>query len=74
MFLIKIFYSIFFILMWMWIIKYRRNVKSWTGNFYLAEHYIGNGGTYMVLILCGLWFMFYWMIYPFWWMELLIWK
>lgn len=54
-------------------IKYRRNVKSWTGNFAWAEHYIGNGWTYVVLIVTWLAMMFFGVLYPFWGMELITW-
>lgn len=69
MIFIKIFYSILFISLWVLLLKYRRTVKSWTGNFYWAEKYIGNWWTYFVLVLAGLWFIFYGAIYPFWWIE-----
>lgn len=70
-FIIDIIYSILFITGWYALIKYRRNVKSWTGNFTWAEQYIGNGWTYVVLIICGLWMMFFGVMYPFWGMELI---
>jgi len=40
-FIVDIFYSIMFILGGIGLIKYRRNVKSWTGNWLWAEKYIG---------------------------------
>lgn len=70
-FLIDIFYAIMFVLWWMALIKYRRNVKSWTGNWMWAEKYIGNGGTYAVLILTGLFMIFLWVLYPFGWMDVI---
>jgi len=39
-FIIDIFYAIVFVCGWITIIKYRRNVKSWTGNWMWAEKYI----------------------------------
>jgi hypothetical protein len=56
--IVDIFYALLLISGGYSIIKYRKNVKTWTGNWYWAEHYIGNGGTYIVLILIGLAMMF----------------
>jgi hypothetical protein len=61
----KIFYSILFILMWVWILKYRKTVKEWTGSFYWAEKYIGRWGTYLVIIAMALGSMFYGVYYLF---------
>jgi hypothetical protein len=72
MFIVKFFYSILFILGWMWIIKYRKTVKSWTWNFYWAEHYIWSGWTYFIIMVCGLLMIFYWVIYPMWWLEFIL--
>jgi hypothetical protein len=47
------------------LIKYRKIVHGWTGNFVWAEQYLGYGGTYLVLILVGLGSIFYGVIYPF---------
>ncbi len=69
--IIKIFYGILLIIWGYSIIKYRRNVKSWTGNWLWAEKYIGNGGTYVVLILIGLALMFFGILYPFGGIELI---
>ncbi|MDP2091270.1 MAG: hypothetical protein Q8K30_06770 [Candidatus Gracilibacteria bacterium] len=63
--IVKLIYSIFFITSGYYIIKYRKVVKSWTGNFYWAEHYLGNGGTYFVLLLIGLGLIFLGVTYPF---------
>lgn len=52
-------------------LRYRKQVKSWTGNFVWAEHYIGRGGTYFILILIALGLIFYGVIYPFGGMSLL---
>ncbi|MCH8518216.1 hypothetical protein LAT59_00420 [Candidatus Gracilibacteria bacterium] len=64
-FVIQIIYGILLITGGYYLIKYRRTVKSWTGNWYWAEKYIGNGGTYFVLILIGLGMMFFGVLYPF---------
>lgn len=66
MFIIKIFYAIFGIAMGVSILKYRKIVYSWTGKFYWAEKYLGNGGTIFVIILIGLGFIFVSVAYPFW--------
>lgn len=70
MFFLKIIYAILFFLAWYLSIKYRKNVKSWTGNFYWAEKYIWNWWTYIIIILFGILLMIVWIIYPFWWIEL----
>lgn len=64
--IVKLIYSIFFITSWYYIIKYRKVVKSWTGNFYWAEHYLWNWWTYFVLLLIWLGLIFLWVTYPFW--------
>lgn len=71
--LIDLFYSVILILSWILLIKYRRNVKSWTWNFYWAEKYIGSWWTYIILILSWLFFILWWVVYPFWWLEMLLW-
>jgi len=71
---VKIFYAIVFFCIWFLIIKYRRTVKSWTGNFYWAEHYLWRGSTYFVIILIWLFLMFLWILYPFGGMELIFWE
>jgi len=49
----------------------KRLVKTWTGNFYWAEKYIGRGGTYLVIIFAGIFCIGLWVIYPFGWLDLL---
>ena len=71
--LVDIFYAIMFVCWGLAIIKYRKNVKSWTGNWLWAEKYIWNGGTYVVLIVTWLAMIFLWVLYPFWGMELITW-
>ncbi len=68
---VDIFYSILLMAWGFYLIKYRRNVKSWTWNFAWAEKYIGSGGTYLIMILIGLFMIFLWVLYPFWWLELI---
>ncbi|NUJ97517.1 hypothetical protein HGA92_01865 [Candidatus Gracilibacteria bacterium] len=64
MILVKIFYGILLFFTGVALIKYRRIVKSWTGNFVWAERYLGMGGTYFVLILIGFFLMFVGVLYP----------
>lgn len=68
--IVKIFYSIFFIAMGYWILRYRKVVKSWTWNFVWAEQYLWRGWTYFILLLVWIGLIFFWAIYPFWWLEL----
>ncbi len=70
--IIKIIYAILLIASWSAILKYRKVVKSWTGNFYWAEKHIGSWGTYFVLILIWLGLIFLWVLYPFGWIDLFI--
>jgi hypothetical protein len=71
---IDLLYAILLIMWGFYLIKYRRNVKSWTGNFAWAEKYIWSGGTYIIMILIGLFMIFLWVLYPFWWMEFITWR
>ncbi|NDK19936.1 hypothetical protein GW819_03775 [Candidatus Gracilibacteria bacterium] len=65
MFIIKIFYALFGIVIGLGILKYRKVVYSWTGRFYWAEKYLGSGGTVFVITLVGLGFIFVSAAYPF---------
>ncbi len=69
--LLKLFYSILFIWLWYLMLKYRRIVKSWTWNFVWAERYLWSWWTYFVLVLIWAFLIFYWVVYPFWWLEIL---
>ena len=60
---------ILLISMWAAIIKYRKVVKWWTWNFVWAEHYLWRWWTYFAILLFWLWMIFYWAIYPFWWLS-----
>lgn len=74
MFIVKIIYAILLITGWYAIVRYRRNVHEWTGNFVWAEQYLGSGWTYLIITLTGLALIFFWILYPFWWITILIWK
>ncbi len=63
--IIKIIYSLLLITAWGAIIKYRRIVKSWTGNFVWAERYLWRGSTYFVIILIWAGCIIFWVRYPF---------
>ncbi len=67
--IVKLIYAIFLIWWWAAIIKYRRTVKSWTGNFVWAEHYLWRGWTYFIILLIWLCMIFMWVLYPFGWMD-----
>ncbi|MDD3302667.1 MAG: hypothetical protein PHN31_03850 [Candidatus Gracilibacteria bacterium] len=70
--ILKLFYSILYIGLGILIIKYRKNIHSWTGNWYWAEKYLGSGGTYLVLVFLGLFFIFLGGLYPFGGLDLLV--
>ena len=72
MFIVKLFYGILLVLSWLWLIKYRKTVKSWTGNFLWAERHIWAWWTYIVIILTWAGLIFFGVIYPFWWVEMLL--
>ncbi|MDQ7023439.1 MAG: hypothetical protein Q9M97_08110 [Candidatus Gracilibacteria bacterium] len=65
MFIVDLVYAFLLFGMGFGIIKYRRIVKSWTGNFIWAEQYIGRGGTYFILMILGLFLMFLGVLQPF---------
>lgn len=61
----RLFYMV--ILIWMWYLglKYRRNVKSWTWDFYWAEKYLWAWGTYIIIILICIGLICLWAMAPF---------
>ncbi|MCH2188926.1 hypothetical protein MK079_03795 [Candidatus Gracilibacteria bacterium] len=65
MIIVKILYGILLAVGGYLIVRHRRVVKSWTGNFSWAEKYIGNGGTYFVINIIGIGMIFFGVIYPF---------
>lgn len=69
--------DLFFAVILFWLgfslIKYRKNVKSWTWNFLWAERYLWHWGTYLVLILVWCFFMVWGILYPFWGLEFMFW-
>lgn len=71
--IIDLFYALLLMGVWISLIKYRRVVKSWTGNFLWAERYLGYGGTYFVLIVLWCFLIFWGVLYPFWGLELIFW-
>ena len=71
--ILEIFYWLLLIGWGALLLKYRKNVKWWTWNFVWAEHYLWNGGTYIILILIWLFMMFWWVLMPFWWLDVLVW-
>lgn len=71
MIIIKIFYGLLFIWAWFLILKYRKTVIWWTWKFFWAEKYIWNWGTYFIIMLIWIFCIFLWLLYPFWWLELI---
>ncbi|MDD5213692.1 MAG: hypothetical protein PHG82_04680 [Candidatus Gracilibacteria bacterium] len=65
MFIVKLIYAILLITGGYSIVRYRRNVHEWTGNFVWAEQYLGSGGTYIVITFAGLALIFFGTLYPF---------
>lgn len=70
-FLLKLLASAFYVWLGYVLVKYRRQVKSWTWNFLWAEKYLWAWWTYIVIVLSGLAFMFYGGIHPFWGLDIL---
>lgn len=70
-FIIDIFYALLLFSAGFSLIKYRKVVKSWTGNFVWAERYLWTWWTYLALLLVGCFLMVWWVLYPFWWLELM---
>lgn len=66
---IKLIYALLFIWAGLSILKYRRVVKSWTGNFYWAEKYLGSWWTYIVITLIWMGLIFIGTLYPFGWIN-----
>jgi len=73
MIFVSIFYAIIFVIAWILVVKYRRTVKSWTGNFMWAERYLWTGSTYLVIILAWLFLVFLGLSFPFWWLDFFFW-
>lgn len=71
MFIVDLFYAVLLFAIGFFMIRYRKTVKSWSGNFVWAEQYIGRWWTYFILILLWMFLMFLWVLWPFWWLELL---
>ncbi len=61
----RIVWSIFLFAMWYVILKYRKVVHGWTGNWVWAERYLGRWGTYTALVLFGLGFIMVAIMYLF---------
>ncbi|ATU05099.1 hypothetical protein BKN14_01425 [Candidatus Gracilibacteria bacterium HOT-871] len=63
--LINIFYGILFITGGCLVLKYRRQIKNFAGDFVWAETYLGRGTTYLVLIIIGCGLIFIGALMPF---------
>ena len=66
MFFVKLFYGLLMIWMWVGIIKYRKQLKWWTGNWVWAEKYVWRWWTYFIMLLLWMLLIFLWATYPFW--------
>lgn len=62
---IKILYFFVFVGLGVAILKYRKNVHEWTGQWYWAEKNLGRGGTILVITIVGLGLIFFGVGYPF---------
>ncbi len=69
--IVKIILWIILISIWILILKFRKNIHEWTGNFYWAEQYIGRWWTFFILVIIWCFFIIWWVSYPFWWLEFL---
>lgn len=61
---VKILYFLLFTSLGIAVLKYRKNVYEWTGQWYWAEKYVGRGGTLTVITLIGLGLLFFGVGYP----------
>lgn len=56
---IKLFYFLVFTSLGVTILKYRKKVFEWTGQWYWAEKYLGRGGTIVAITLIGMGMVFF---------------
>lgn len=70
MIIVKIFYWLIFLALWIAVLKYRKTVYEWTGKFLWAEKWIGSWWTVIVIILFGLLLIFLSVAYPMWLIDL----
>lgn len=72
------FVNIFYwILLFTWgflVLKYRRQIKSFSGDFVWAETYLWRWTTYLIIIIIWCFLIFLWALYPFWWIDFIFWK
>lgn len=64
-------YSILFLVGWFLILKYRKQIKHFSWSFAWAETYLWRGSTYLVIIAVWCAMVFLWVIFPFWWLDLI---
>ncbi len=57
---------------WIVMLKYKKQVKSFTWNFYWAEKYLWSWWTYLVIIWIWLFLIFLWLMQPFGWIQALL--
>ena len=70
MFFVTLFYTLLYIWLWVGLIKYRKQVHDWTWDSAFINKYLWRWWTYLVMILLGLFFIFIWVLQPFWWLDL----
>lgn len=68
--IMKIIYGILFTTSWILILKFRKQIKDFSGSFAWAETMLGRWGTYLVIIAIWAFLIFYGVIFPFGGMEL----
>lgn len=56
---VKFLYFVIFTGLGVATLKYRKRVYEWTGRWYWAEKYLGNGGTVVVITLSGIGMIFF---------------
>jgi hypothetical protein len=64
-FLLKLFFGLLLMAAGVGLLKYRKIIHDWTGNFVWAERYLGSGGTVAFLSLIGMLLIGIGVAYPF---------
>lgn len=68
----NILYWIFFLVSGFLILKYRRQIRQFSGKFAWAEIYLWRWWTYLVILVAWLLLIFLWAVFPFWWMDIIL--
>lgn len=72
MFFRKLLLTLLLLFVWGVVLKYRKQVKDWTGSFMWAERYLGMWWTNVIIILLWLALIFLGSITPFWWLDAIL--